>query len=66
MPSTGDTLEKYNEELKMISHRFKAKCKAQRACLAAYGTENLLQPEDRKKQTTKNQTQDLSIGLTGT
>lgn len=63
MASAGDTLEKYDKELKMLSHRFKAKCKAQKASLAAYRTENL-QPEDRKK--TKNQTQGLSIGLMGT
>lgn len=51
----GVMLEKRNEKLKMLSHRFKATCEAQRASLAAYGTENLLQPENRKM---KNQAQD--------
>lgn len=33
----GDTLEKYHEKLKILSHRFKAKCQTQRASSAACG-----------------------------
>ena len=32
----GDALDKCNERLKMLNHKFKAKCKTQRVSLAAY------------------------------